>query len=340
MIRVGVIGLRGIGNNHATTYHNHKKSDLLAVCDMVKERADDAAERYGAKAYYSIDDMLNNEELDVVSVATGGFENGGDHYEPVIQCLEAGLDVLCEKPISNNIEHARDMVKTAQKKNLRFAINLNHRFVPPAEKAKKWIDEGKLGQLLIINMTMWIGNPAETSPWFHLKALHPHSIDIMRYFCGDVARVQAFLNKGPGRSGDNPTVCWSNAQINMHFENDVVGHLTGSYDTNPAHNLERCEVMGSEGRFVLDNCFEELTLYPRRSEELTVIRNSIMGGLVFNDTFPRRINRWIEQVDEGVPRGEIDGSGEEGLAVQEIITAAIRSWEENAIIDVAKVPGT
>ena len=339
MIRVGVIGMRGIGSQHAEVYVNNRSSDLVAVCDLVKERADSAAERFGAKSFYNVPDMLRCEELDAVSVATGGFENGGDHYEPAIRCMEAGISVLCEKPISNNIHHARQMVDKARACDVRFGINLNHRFVPPAAKARGWIAEGRLGRLLLINMTMWIGNPNETSPWFHLRALHPHSIDIMRYFCGNVKRVQAFLNKAPGRSGDRETVCWSNAQINMHFENDVVGHLTGSYDTNPAHNLERCEVMGTEGRFVLDNCFEDLTLYPRRSEELTVVRNSIMGGLVFEDTFPRRINRWIEQLDEGASQSEIEGSGEEGLAVQEVIEAAIRSWEDRTIVDVPIVPG-
>ncbi|MCB0097899.1 MAG: gfo/Idh/MocA family oxidoreductase, partial [Caldilineaceae bacterium] len=171
-------------------------------------------------------------------------------------------------------------------------------------------------------MTMWIGNPNNSSPWFHARALHPHSVDVMRYYCGNVGRVMAFFNKAPGRD------CYSNMQVSMEFENGVVGHLTGSYDTNPRHNLERCEVMGTEGRFVLDNCYEELTLYPRRSDELTVVRNSIMGGLSgFNATFTNRINRWIEQVDAGVPRNEIDASGHDGLAVQEVIEAAIRSFE-------------
>ena len=327
MIRAGVIGMRGIGENHAGVYKNNPAAELVAICDMIKERADETAAKFETKAYYTISDMLNNEELDTVSVATGGFENGGDHYEPVMQTLEAGLNVLCEKPISNNIEHAREMVKKAKEKDVYFGINLNHRFVPPAEKAKSWIEEGKLGDLLLINMTMWIDNPNETSPWFHLRALHPHSLDIMRYFCGDVKRVQAFLNHAPGR------VCWSNAQINMEFENGVVGHLTGSYDAAPKHNLERCEVMGTEGRFVLDNCFEELTLYPRRSEELTVVKNSIMGGMTgFGDTFNTRINRWIEQVDAKVPRNEIDASGEDGLAVQEVIEAAIESHETLSVV--------
>jgi predicted dehydrogenase len=144
----------------------------------------------------------------------------------------------------------------------------------------------------------------------------------MRYFCGDVERVHAFFNQAPGR------ITYSNVQVNLHFANGVIGHLTGSYDTNPRHNLERCEVLGTKGRFVLDNLYEELTLYPRDSDELTVIRNSIMGGLSgFTATFSNRIHRFLEQVDAGVPREQLDASGHEGLAVQEIIEAAIRSFQ-------------
>lgn len=322
MLKVAVIGMGNIGNTHAPVYKADPLAELVAVCDIIPERADKAAARYGARAYYSVEEMLKHEQLDAVSVTTAGVENGGDHFTPVMQCLEAGINVLGEKPISNDIVKARQMVAKAKEKGVYFGINLNHRFVPPAARAKKWIQEGKLGDLLLINMTMWINNPNETSPWFHLRALHPHSLDIMRYFCGDVKRVHAFLNRAPGR------ICYSNAQINLEFENGVVGHLTGSYDAQPRHNLERCEVMGAKGRFVLDNLYEELTLYPKDSDELTVIRNSIMGGLSgFSATFTNRIHRWLEQISAEVPDEELEASGREGLAVQEIIEAAIRSHE-------------
>ena len=322
MLKVAVIGMGGIGNTHAPIYAANKDVELVAVCDIIKEKADAAAARYGVPAFYSVEDLLRGIEVDAVSVTTAGTENGGDHFQPVMQCLEAGKHVLGEKPISNEIEKARQMVAKAEQKGLYFGINLNHRFVPPAAKARAWVDDGLLGDLLLINMTMWINNPNESSPWFHARALHPHSIDVMRYYCGDVGRVQAFFNRAPGRN------CYSNMQMNLEFENGVVGHLTGSYDANPAHNLERCEVMGTNGRFVLDNCYQELTLFPRHSDELTVVRNSIMGGLSgFRATFENRINRWIEQVNAGTPRDEIDASARDGLAVQEVIEAAIRSFE-------------
>jgi len=327
MLNVAVIGMGGIGNRHALNYNANADSNLIAVCDMDRALADAAAERHGVPAYYSVDDLLKAEGLDAVSVTTAGPENGGHHYEPVMASLGAGKHVLCEKPISNNIEEARAMVAKAEEVGVCFGVNLNHRFVPPAARARSWIDEGRLGDLLIINMTMWIDNPNESSPWFHLRALHPHSLDIMRYFCGKVSRVQAFLGKAPGR------VCWSNAQINLEFENGVVGHLTGSYDAAPRHNLERCEVMGTAGRFVLDNVYQELTLYPRRDDELTVVRNSIMGGLSgFDATFTNRIARWVEQVDAGVAPDEIDASGHDGLAAQEIIEGAIQSHQTGTVV--------
>jgi predicted dehydrogenase len=275
--------------------------------------------------------MLFLSSLDAVSVATGGFENGSAHFEPTMACLEADVHVLCEKPISNDIGEARAMVRAARARGLYFAINLNHRFVPAAVRAKEWIERGELGDLLFINQALWINNPNESSPWFHLRALHPHSIDVMRYLCGDVTRVQAFLSRPGSRT------CWSTASINMQFASGCVGHLSGSYDMSMHHPIARCEVAGTGGRLVLENVFETLTLYPRDSPEARVIRNSIFGGMSgFDDTFTYRIHRWLEQITAGVPREEIEGSGEDGLAVQEVIEAAIRSFENGTIEEVPR----
>ncbi|MBW3624487.1 MAG: Gfo/Idh/MocA family oxidoreductase [Armatimonadetes bacterium] len=331
MLKVGVIGPNHIGKTHARVYQNHPDAQLVCVCDLQKPRADEAAAQFGCKAYYSIEEMLRNEELDAVSVCTGGVENGSAHYEPTMQCLNAGAHVLVEKPISNNIEEAREMVRTAWEKGRYLGVNLNHRFVPPAAKAKSWIEEKKLGELLLVNMNHWIDNPNESSPYFHIRALHPHSFDIMRYFCGPVHKVQAFAMMPMHRQ------IWSNFSINLLFDNDVVGHLMGSYDASMTHPIQRCEVMGTEGRFVLENVYESLTLYPRRSPEVTTIRNNTLWGLSgFDDTFKNRIGRWVEQVNARVPREEIEGSGEDGLAAQEIIEAAIRSFEGESIVELSE----
>lgn len=138
------------------------------------------------------------------------------------------------------------MVDTAKEKGLCLGVNLNHRFTPAARQAKKWQEEGRIGDLLFCNMALWIGKPQDfESPYYHLKALNPHSVDIMRYFCGDIDEVHCYAMKAPGRS------IWSTASVNIKFANGAVGHLTSSYDIARGHPMERCEVAGvKEGLFL------------------------------------------------------------------------------------------
>ena len=130
--KVGIVGARGIGERHARAYQQDPLAELVAVCDLIKERADEAAQMYGARAYTSLAEMLRHEDLDIVDVSTGGAENGSWHFEPTMEALEAGKHVLVEKPISNQIEEARQMVAKAAEKDLYLGCNLNHYFTPPS----------------------------------------------------------------------------------------------------------------------------------------------------------------------------------------------------------------
>jgi predicted dehydrogenase len=338
-LNVAVVGLGGIGNRHAMIYSEHEACNLVAVCDLIEEKADKAAEKYGARAFYSIQDMLaSGLHIDAASVASAGTENGGDHYKPTMDLLGADIPVLGEKPISNNLNEAQAMVALAKEKGLRYGIDLNHRFTPAAAQAKEWIDSGKLGEINIINMTMWINNPNETSEHFHMRALHPHSIDVMRYFCGDVSKVNAFFKRGINKDG-NRRHCWSNVQVGMLFTSGVVGNLTGSYDaTGPggSYGLERLEVVGSDARFILDDACEHLHFHPRWSRE-TETYDYIGGMMAFGETFQSRIGRWIEQNLENAKPEDLEGSGEEALKAQTVIEAAIESWSSGQIIDIPSI---
>ncbi len=329
MLRVCVVGCGPIGNLHARCYHENPKAELIGVCDKIQERADETAAKFGGVACYSVPDMLESLQPDIVSVATGGYEYASDHYLPTVQALEAGCHVLGEKPISNRIDEAKEMVATASANGVCYGINLNHRFTPASKLARQWVEEGRLGHLLFINMSMWIMNPRESSPYFHLKALHPHTIDVMRYFCGDIEAVQCFATKAPGRT------IWSTAQFNMRFKNGVVGSLTGSYDIQRGHPMERCEVAGTGGRFVLEDMWRELTLYPAGDLEKTVYTNPAFGGMRgFDETFVNRINTFVEQVSNRVKPEDIDGSGTDGLAAQMVLAAAIESLNTEAVVHV------
>ncbi len=335
-LRVGVIGAGHIGNIHLQAYRECSDVEIVAVCDQDMPKATSRAGTFGATAYSSLEEMLGSADLGAVSVCTAGVENGSHHFEPVMQCLRAGVSTLCEKPLSNSIVEARAMVAEAQARGVAFGCDLNHRFSPQADRAQDWMADGSIGTPLLSNVTLWLGNPNDATPWFHLRALHPHSLDLMRLFCGRAVKVQAFFNRAPkADSPDGKRVCWSNAQINVLFENGSIGHLTGSYDANSLLNLERTEVMGTEGRFVIDNAYERATLYPRISNELTVVPNLLFAGLkTFDDTINRRIKRWVQQVIEGAAPNDIEASGADGLAVQEIIEAAIASWEGDCVVAV------
>lgn len=329
MLRVCVIGLGPIGSRHADLYHADPLADLVGVCDLDQDRADRAAARLGVPAFGSVPEMLGALQPDVCSVATGGYEYGSDHYEPTMQALGAGCHVLGEKPISNDIGRAEGMVATARERRLCYGINLNHRFTPAARLAKRWQDEGRLGHLLFVNMSMWIMNPVESSPYFQIKALHPHTVDIMRHFCGDVEAVQCFAARAPGRT------IWTTAHFSLRFRNGVVGGLTGSYDIERGHPMERCEVAGTGGRFVIDDMYREATLYPAGDLEKTVYTNPLFGGFRdFEDTFRDRLHCFLEQVGEGAAPEDIDGSGADGLAAQKVLQAAIESLETGTIVTV------
>jgi len=334
MIRVAVVGVNHIGKIHCRAYRQRPDTELAAVCDLVAERAEAAGREFASPHYTDLRLLLERETVDVVVVATAGVEKGSHHFAPAMLAMEAGCDVFVEKPLSNDIEEARKMVAFAREKGVRLACNLNHRFTPAAARAKELAERGKLGELLFVNMRLTIRNPQDDTEWLHMRALHPHSVDVMRYFAGDIARVQSFMTKAPGRRG------WSTASVNVQFVSGAVGHLTGSYDMSMRHPIEFCEVAGDRGRFVIDNVYESLTYYPHDADELTVVRNPLFGGMKgFDDTFDRRIDRFIEELKAGVAPERLSASGADALAAQEVIEAAIRSHRlGGAPVEVAQRP--
>lgn len=322
MIKVAVVGVNHIGKIHCHAYRRHPDTKLAAVCDLMLERAEAAGHEHQVPYYTDLRELLGKEQIDVIVIATAGVEKGSHHYEPAMIAIEAGKNVFVEKPISNRVDEARMMVDFAREKGVRLACNLNHRFTPAAYKAKELVSQGKLGTLLFLNMRLTIKNPQEDTEWLHMRALHPHSIDVMRYFAGDVRRVQSFMTKAPGRQS------WSTVSVNMEFASGAVGHLTGSYDMSMRHPIEYCEVAGNEGRLVIDNVYESMTYYPHHSDELTVVRNPLFGGMKgFDDTFEQRINQFIADIKSGTKPEEIAASGADALAAQEVIEAAIRSHQ-------------
>lgn len=334
MLKVCVIGMGHIGNTHSRVYSEYENTSLEAVCDIDPERAKSAADKFKTRYYLDAQKMLDEIKPDIVSVATGGFEYSSDHYLPTIQALRSGSHVLCEKPICNDLKKAQEMVDTAAKFNRCLGVDLNHRFTPAARQAKKWQEEGKIGELLFINMALWIGRFEKSfdTEYYHLKALNPHSVDIMRYFGGEIDKVHCFGKKAAGRD------IISSASINVRFKNSAVGHLTSSYDIERGHPMERCEVAGTKGRFVVEDMWRESVLYPAGNLVKEVYTNPVFGGFTdFYDTFKDRIISFAKQIEKKVSPLDIDGSGRDGLEASRVIHAAIESLKTKMPVKVENV---
>ncbi len=346
-LKVGIVGMRGIGNQHAECHSKDELANLVAVCDVVKDRADQAAERFGVKAYHHLSEMLEAEELDVVDITTGGNENGSWHYEPAIEAMEAGKHVLVEKPLSNDIDEARDMVSTAAEMDVYLGCNLNHYFTPPAERARRYMDDGDIGELMFCIHKMGFPGGEETYspqtssrirgfPYFHVKAFLTHPFSVMRHFCGDVTHVQAFLDRPASRRKAGDLMLSLNS-IHVRFQNGAVGYLLSQRGdaTFGLGGWWSIEVGGTRGTFCIENCIEKVTFWPSPGtaaapEKLQlgaspepVVTES--GYSDFGATFPRRIHAFLEDVTNGVPREELRASGRDALAALEYTFAAMES---------------
>ena len=355
-LKVGVVGCNGIGTTHATAHSLDPLAKLVAVCDVIKERADILAEKLKVKAYYNLKDMLANEDLDIVDVCTGGPENGGWHFEPTMMALDAGKHVLCEKPISNDINEARQMVRLATEKNLYFGVNLNHYFTKPADMAKKLMDDGKIGEVIYCHQrTGFLGSEwsyAKTAPgyrmeglpYFHVKAFLAHPFSIMRFFCGDVVQLQAFLGKPSYRIQTNDPMVSVNS-IHMRFASGASGFLFSSRgDTTMNLGGWWCvEVGGTRGTFTIENCVEKLTYQPAQgnpdapasmqglnAKPEPIVTNT--GITDFSTTFPNRIHAFLEDITNKVPKHKLRASGRDALATLEYTFAAIKSYENGGIM--------
>src|SRR6478752_968846 len=110
LIKFAIVGCGRIAQRHAK--HMKNNGCVVAVCDTVQEKADALALEYGAKAFYSIDEMLQQEvKPDVIAVCTPN----GLHAEHSIKILESGIHVICEKPMAITTDECRNMIAASEK---------------------------------------------------------------------------------------------------------------------------------------------------------------------------------------------------------------------------------
>ncbi len=145
MVKVAVIGCGAIANSaHIPSYMNCPDAEIKYFCDIIPERAQAAVEKYGCGiAVTDYHDILSDPEVTAVSVCTPN----GVHAPISIDFLKAGKNVLCEKPAAINFDEALEMQKVQHETGKTLNIGVVNRFSVPVNMIKKYIDEGKLGEI-------------------------------------------------------------------------------------------------------------------------------------------------------------------------------------------------
>lgn len=147
-IKIGVIGCGGIANqkHFPAMKKNSDLCEIVAFCDIIKERADKACKEYGtdhAKSYENYHDLLSNPEVEVVHICTPNVS----HSKITVEAFEAKKHVYVEKPMSHNTEEAERMVQAWKKSGMQFTIGYQNRFRPEVMNLKKACEAGDLGEI-------------------------------------------------------------------------------------------------------------------------------------------------------------------------------------------------
>jgi len=149
-VKIGIIGL-GRGMGHAKRVAESDRCDLVAIADIVEEAARGAAEELGAEASYKdYKEMIEKEDLDATIISTPNYL----HAPMSLDCLNAGLDVLVEKPMCISMEEANRIVDTVSKTGRKVYVGYNYRWRPEYQKTKEIMEQGVLGKLLYANCTV------------------------------------------------------------------------------------------------------------------------------------------------------------------------------------------
>lgn len=193
-LNFAIIGCGRIAGRHAEQMIKHGK--LVAVCDIVPEKAGMLATMYDAKAYHSIESLLQAEHgLDLVAICTPN----GLHALHSVKALEAGNHVLCEKPLCIAVEDGKTMIAAAEKAGKKLFVVKQNRYNPPVAFLKGLISNGKLGKVYSFQVNCFWNRPeAYYTGWKGSKALDggtlftqfSHFIDLLYWLLGNVASVR------------------------------------------------------------------------------------------------------------------------------------------------------
>ena len=261
-LKFAILGCGRISYKHIEALiNNNRESELVAVCDIEEEKAIERKKQYESviensniKVYTDYIKMIENEDIDVVAIAT----ESGYHAKHAIDCLNKDIHVLIEKPMALSVEDADKMIAVAKERNKKICVSHQNRFNPPIQKLRRAIEEGRFGRL--INGTariLWTrdDNYYKQASWRGTKELDGgtlmnqciHNIDLLQWMMGsEVERIHAerdtFLRNIEMEDF---------GAILIRFKNGAIGIVEGSACVYPKNLEETLSIFGEKGTVVI-----------------------------------------------------------------------------------------
>lgn len=257
-----LIGCGRISYKHIeAAINNSEKLSLVAVCDQVLARANERKAEYEkvfpdarVSVYADYREMLEKEKPDICAIAT----ESGYHPQIAIDCLNAGVHVICEKPMALSIADAGAMIATARRNNRKLAVCFQNRFNAPVQKARKALEAGRFGKLLHGMIQVRWNRDKEyyaQAPWRGTWELDggtlmnqcTHGIDLLQWMMGeDPVRVQAVT-----RRFMRPIEAEDFGAALVEFKSGAVGVIEGSADIYPKNLNETLSLFGEKASVVI-----------------------------------------------------------------------------------------
>lgn len=254
-LNVGIIGCGNIGASaHLPAYAKISDAQLLAVCDVVEERARDAAEASGATPYLDYHQLLDSGGLDTVDLCVPT-----DLHAPIaIEAMHAGLHVLCEKPMAHNLEAASAMIEAAKANSVKLMIGHVRRFDHRYAIIKEQLDGGEVGRVAFIRRSerQFLPHPADAWLWDRDRGggvildIGVHVTDLFRWYFGREA-VEVYAVGKFVREVANQTGSYDHAMITCRFEGGGVGFAEVSWAYPPGFGgalYAHLDVVGTQGK--------------------------------------------------------------------------------------------
>jgi predicted dehydrogenase len=330
-MRVAVVGLGSMGNNHARVYSELPDAELVAVADIDRTLAQSAAEKYHARAYTDYSEMLKKEQPEAVSIAVPTAM----HEEAGMVALEVGANVLIEKPIASTEAGGQRLIEKAAKARRQLMVGHIVRFNPAIQALKLKLMAGQLGRIFQVVCRRAGPFPARIRDVGVVIDLAPHDVDIMRFLIGsDPVRVYAETQQQVHTEHED--LLWGT----LRFSNGVIGGLEINWLTPT--KLREVLVVGERGMFRVDDLTQDLYFFENAQVSDSewsayAVLKGVSEGSMTRYAIPRYepLKAELQQFLGAIQRGaSVPITGQDGLKALKISLALVQSGLEHRSIDI------